>query len=41
VARLEVAGIATDGRLSPPLRRTEAALLVAPEGTPILLISSQ
>jgi catechol 2,3-dioxygenase-like lactoylglutathione lyase family enzyme len=39
LARLAEAGILPTGQVPPPLRQLPAALLIAPEGTPILLIS--
>ncbi len=35
--RLAEAGIETDDAVPPPLRQTPAALMIAPEGTPLLL----
>jgi catechol 2,3-dioxygenase-like lactoylglutathione lyase family enzyme len=37
LARLAQIGVSPDGELPPPLRQTPAAVLTAPEGTPILL----
>ena len=40
-ARLAEAGLVPNGRLPPALRSASAAALVAPEGTPILLIPAE
>jgi hypothetical protein len=40
LARLADAGIAPSGPVPAPLRQLPAAMLAAPEGTPILLASS-
>ncbi len=39
LARLAEVGIAAGGEIPPPLRQAPAAVLIAPEGTPILLTS--
>jgi hypothetical protein len=40
LARLAEVGISTAGELPSPLRQVPAAVLAAPEGTPLLLSSS-
>jgi catechol 2,3-dioxygenase-like lactoylglutathione lyase family enzyme len=40
LARLAEIGISPTGEIPPPLRRVPAAVLVAPEGTPLLLSSA-
>jgi hypothetical protein len=39
LARLAEAGILPAGQVPPPLRQLPAAMITAPEGTPILLLT--
>ena len=39
LARMAEIGISPAGEIPPPLRQVPAAVLIAPEGTPILLSS--